>query len=131
MKILLLGLMYSEWTRHFVEDCLLKNGYEVWMIYRKDRQGAYKNYVKNYKEKGVHFIKLPKAVNNIPVKQENFLKKLYLHFLLLNTVRKSGNYDLINLQYVGYINLIYAAILKFLTRGKLVLSYWGSDLFRM
>lgn len=131
MKILLLGCIYSTWTQHFVEDFLLKNNHEVWIL-NKSTGKEHKQYIDFYKKKNVHFIDCPKIVIDMYDGKiaGNCMKNLYACFLQIMTIVKSGHYDLIHLHYVDFPDLIYGVILKYIMREKLVLSYWGSDLLR-
>lgn len=130
MKVLLWGI-YSPWTLNFVKNFLLKNNCEVWIPNRGDKKWV-KEYVETYKNWGVHLIEFPSIVNETYQKgEENSLRVLYSHFLLLKTVIRSGPFDLINMQFVECADLIDVVILKFVLRTKLILSYWGSDLFRV
>lgn len=131
MKVLLWGI-YSPWTMNFVENFLQKNNYEVWMLNRGNKK-EYKEYKKFYEQRGVHLIDVSEIVSEVYDKRKcgNFLKIWYSHFLLLKAVIKSGSYDLINMQYVEYLDLIDVFVLKYILRSKLILSYWGSDLFRI
>lgn len=128
----LLWSVYSPWTINFVENFLLKNNYEVWIVsrgYEKEQ----KKYIDFYKEKGIHLIEFPPKVYEIHGRKDNssFLEVCYGHFLALKEIIKSGTYDLINMQYVDYADLADVIILKYMMKSKLVLSYWGSDLFRI
>lgn len=132
MKILLLGCIYSTWTQHFVEDFLVKNNYEVWVLNKSDAK-EHKQYIDFFKKKGVHFIDCPKiAIDMYNGKNKgNCMKNLYAYVLQVMAIIKSGHYDLINLHYVDFPDLIYGVILKYVMKAKLVLSYWGSDLLRI
>lgn len=131
MKVLLWAT-YSPWTMNFVEEFLLKNNHEVWILNRSNKK-EYQKYVDFYKEKGVHLIELPEIVSNVYDGKEkgNIFKNWLCHFLLLKSVMKFGPFDLLNMHYIEYIYLIDMIILKYLMKTKLVLSYWGSDLFRV
>ena len=129
MKVLLWGIE-SPWTINFVMNFLLENGYEVYILNRgKQKETKITN--KIYKQYGTHIIEFPTIVTESYHKNEgNFIKFLYIHFLFLKTIIMSGPFDLINMQYVEYADLIDAVIVKFILRTKLILSYWGSDLLR-
>lgn len=130
MKVLLWGI-YSPWTLNFVKNFLVKNNYEVWMLNRGDKKEI-KKYIESYKQYGVHLIEFPSiVVKEYDKREENIFRSLYIHFLLLKTILKSGPFDLINMQYVEPFDLNDVIILKFLLKTKLILSYWGSDLFRV
>lgn len=76
-------------------------------------------------------IEFPSIVADLYDKRDNnTFTSLYIRFLLLKTIVKSGPFDLINMQYVDYSDLMDAVILKIILNSKLVLSYWGSDLLR-
>lgn len=132
MKILILGLICSQWTVHFVEACLLDKGYEVWMVRRKNNREDDK-YIKVYQQLGIHFIDCIKTDIDIKNgrKNKNYLKELRGHLEQIMTIKKAGPFDLINLHYIDFDDMIYAPILKKLMRSKLIFSYWGSDLFRV
>lgn len=131
MKVLLWGI-YSPWTMNLLENFLLKQGYEVWVPVRGNREEDQK-YLDFYQEKGVHMIRFPQTVSDVYEGKEkgNRLKVWYSHFLKVREVLKAGPFDLINMQYAEYADLIDIVLLKYLTRTRLVLSYWGSDLFRL
>ena len=131
MKVLLWGI-YSPWTMNLLENFLLKQGYEVWAPVRGNRKEDQK-YLDFYREKGVHMISFPQAVSDVFEGREkgNFLKVWYSHFLKIREVVKEGPFDLINMQYAEYTDLFDVVALKYLTGAGLVLSYWGSDLFRL
>ena len=129
MKVLLWGID-SPWTINFIKNFLLKNNYEVWVLDRGEKKKS-KKLSEFYKEYGIHSIEFPSIITEADdKKEENFIKFLYIHFLLIKTIIMSGSFDLINMQYVEYADLIDAVIVKFISRTKLVLSYWGSDLLR-
>ncbi len=129
MKVLLWGID-SPWTLNFVKNFLLKSKYEVWILNRRDKKESEK-YNKVYKEYGVHLIEFPSAVTDaFDKKYDNFFSSFHIRFLLLKTIMKSGPFDVINMQYVDYSDLMDVVILKFLLHSKLILSYWGSDLLR-
>ena len=130
MKVLLWS-PYSPWILNFLVYFLLKNNYEVWILNRGNKKEI-KKYIEIYKNYGVHFIEFPSVVSkDYDKREENIFRSLYIHFLLIKTVLKSGSFDLINMQYVEPLDLVDVAVLKFLLKTKLILSYWGSDLFRM
>nr|WP_302141924.1 hypothetical protein [uncultured Schaedlerella sp.] len=130
MKILLWGI-YSPWTMNFVEHFLIKSDYEIW-TFNRGNQDEYKKYINFYKEKGVHLIEFPKLVSDVfdGKGRENYFKVLYSRLLKIKTILKEGPFDLISMQFVDYMDIADAVILKYLMKTKLVLSYWGSDLFR-
>lgn len=130
-KVLLWGV-YSPWTMNFVEYFLLENDYEVWVLHRGNKK-EYDKFIDFYREKGIHLIEVPKVVSEVHDQRENksFFKICYSHFLLLKAVIKSGPFDLINMQYVEYLDLADVVILKYMMKKKLILSYWGSDLLRI
>lgn len=129
MKILILGLTSSIWTIHFVEECLLKNNYEVWIL-KKSNQIEDKKYTALYRKKGIHFIDCTKEVADIK-SGKDYIKVLFGYYSLIRKVVKAGDFDMINLHYVVSPDLIYAVMLKYVLKTKLVLSYWGSDLLRI
>ncbi len=131
MRILILGLIYSQWTVHFVETCLLNKKHEVWMVKRKNNKQDNK-YVELYQQMGIHFIDCTEADMEVRDGRRNkdYIKVIKGHISQIRTIRKFGPFDIINLHYIGYDDIVYAPILKILTKSKLVFSYWGSDLFR-
>ncbi len=116
---------------NFIENFLLKKNYNIWVLNRGNRK-EHDKYIEFYKEKGIHLIEVPELVSEVYGRRENdnLLKILYSHFLLLKAVIQSGPYDLINMQFVDPWDLIDVILLKYLMKRKLILSYWGSDLFR-
>lgn len=127
MKVLLWGI-YSPWTLNFVKNFLLKNDYEVWALNRGDKKET-QEYLEVYKKYGIHLIEFSATVKK--AYNKNSFVPFYIHYLTLKTIIKSGPFDLINMQYVECSDLIDVVILKFILRAKLILSYWGSDLFRI
>lgn len=129
MKILLLGLNCSMWTLHFVEECLFKNNCEIWMLKKNDAIEE-KKYISFFRKKGVHFIDCTKEIADINNKKNN-LKVIYGYHSFVKKIVTIGNFDLINLHYVDFPDLVYAVVLKYFLKTRLVLSYWGSDLLRV
>lgn len=131
MKILLWGVC-SPWTINFVENFLLKNDCEVWILFRGNKR-EYKDYIEFYKEKRVHLIELPSLVSEIRdgKGRGDFFKTIYARYLQLKVIVNAGPFDLINMQFIYYPDLFDVIILKYLMRTKLILSYWGSDLLRV
>lgn len=129
MKILLWGCTYSMWTIHFIKMFLLENNYEVWLL----KNSSKKEYLDFFEEMGVHLIECPKLVIDWydGSKRASTLKTLYIHFLQIKAAVKSGHFDLINLHYVDYTDIIDVVILKCIMQARLILSYWGSDLLRV
>ena len=131
MKILLWGV-YSPWTINFVENFLLKNDCEVWILFRGNKR-EYKDYIEFYKEKRVHLFEFPSLVSEISdgKGRGDFFKTIYARYLQLKVIVNAGPFDLINMQFIYYPDLLDVIILKYLMRTKLILSYWGSDLLRV
>lgn len=131
IKVLLWGI-YSPWIMNFIENFLLKNNCEIWIPNRGDKK-EYKTYIDFYKAKGIHLIEFSKEVCENYKRRENvsFLEKCYYHLKVWKEVLKYGPYDLIHMQYVDYLDLSDVIILKNIMGGKLILSFWGSDLLRV
>lgn len=130
LKILLWGI-YSPWTMNFVENFLLKDYYEIWILNRGNKK-EYKKYIDFYKEKGIHLIEVSPSVSEVfdGKASGNYFKIWYSHILTIKAVMKEGPFDLINMHYVNYSDLVDVILLKYLMRTNLILSYWGSDLLR-
>lgn len=130
MKILLWGI-YSPWTMNFIENFLLKNDYEIWMLNR-GRKKEYKKYIDFYRKNGIHLIEIPPIVSEVFDNKDkwNSYESWYSHFLMLKEVVKAGPFNLINMQYVECSDLLDVILLKYIMRTSLVLSYWGSELLR-
>lgn len=131
MKVLLWGV-YSPWTINFVENFLLKNNHEIWILNR-GKLIEYKKYMDFYKKNNIHLIEFSEMVSRVYDKkgEKNYFEMWYSRFLQLKEVVKSGPYDLINMQYIEPSDLIDVVILKYIMRTRLILSYWGSDLLRI
>ncbi len=132
MRVLLLGLINSQWTANFVEECLLKNNYEVWML-KCDNNFESRKWISFYKKAGIQFINCIKETANINSgrRKKNYLKVSYGRFMQIRTILRAGHFDIINLHYVNSLDMLYvASLLKHIMKSKLVFSYWGSDLLR-
>lgn len=112
MKVLLISDPDSAWTRNFVNNFLLKKDCEIWML-MQDSESSYSY----YQRKGIQVLNF-KGGRSCIVKNLVKLIKCYIKF------------DVINLHYVVFKRLVIALLLKIVTGGRLVLSYWGSDLLR-
>lgn len=113
----------------FIRDFLLKYNYEVYIL----ETSITEQHRKFFENNKINIIKCPSQVvewykNG---KKGNVFKTLYIYFLQIKTVLSSGKYDIINLHYVDEFNVLLCVLLKRLQKSKLILSYWGSDLFRM
>lgn len=128
MKVLLWGI-YSPWTLNFVTNFLLTNNYEVWILNKGDKQES-KKYIEIYNKTGIHLIKFPDIVTETCNRRDG-ISSLYTRYLMLKTLIKVGPFDIINMQYVNYSDLIDVIILKIILKARLILSYWGSDLLRI
>ncbi len=129
MKVLLWSVC-SPWTMNFVENFLVKHNYEVWILSIGNNRDC-KEYADFYKRKGLHLIELPPLALKMYEGKIGFFKAIYGRFLKLKAVIKAGPFDIINMQFVYYADLPDAIFLKYFMRAKLILSYWGSDLFRV
>ena len=129
MRVLLLGCISSTWTMSFVQEFLLKYKYEVWVLNTSIKQ----EYRQFFEKEGIHIIECPPKVMDWYErgKKGGPLKTLYIYLLQFNSVIKEGHYDIINLHFVEWFELISAVLLKIIKKSKLVLSYWGSDLLRI
>lgn len=130
IKVLLLGTISSQWIINYIDNFLLKNNCEIWMLNKYDSKEE-KEYIGVLEEKGVHFINgaLPLLEKLYRIRGLGRLRKLYFsHHLRL--ILKSGPYDLINVHFVTFPEIVYAVHARRLNKGKMVLSYWGSDIFR-
>lgn len=132
MRVLVLGLINSQWTFQFTEKFLRKNSHEVWMVKRGNDYESRK-WISLYKKIGVHFIdctKMAAAIKEAKA-QRNFILEIYAHLAQLKAIISKGRFDVINMHYVEFQDVKYASILKYLLRSKLIFSYWGSDLLRV
>lgn len=115
---------------NFVENFPLKHNCEVWIV-SIDNGRDCKEYTEFYQKKGVHLVDLPQSVSENCGRKDDYIKTIYARYLRLKTIINTGPYDLINMQFVYYADLLDVIILKYLMRSKLILSYWGSDLLRV
>lgn len=131
IKVLLWGIN-SPWTMNFIENFMLKNNCEIWIPNRENKKEC-KIYIDFYKAKGIHLIEFPRIIYDVYERKEmaNFFEIWYCRFLIWKEIISQGPYDLIHMQYVNYLDLADVVILKYIMRGKLILSYWGSDLLRV
>lgn len=131
-KVLILGNTDSVWTKSLVDNFLMKENYEVWMI-RMNKTNENEYFRELYEKKGIHFIN---CTQNHDYNYDRKIKKNYLlilYNLILETKKNSKikKFDIINLHFVDFKNLFVAFILKIITGSKLIISYWGSDLLRI
>ena len=128
MKILLYGCTYSTWITYFIDNFLKKEDYDVWILKTSNKE----EYIQRFKEQGVHLIECPSKIMDWHdgKLKGNFFVILYIHYLQVKTIVKSGKYDLINLHYVDIVDIVDVFLLKCLTKAKLLVSYWGDDLLR-
>lgn len=131
MKILIWSIC-SPWTINFVENFLVKNNYEVWILNTSNKKES-KEYIDFFESGRLHLIELPPLISEINEgkAQGDLFKNFYERFLRLKTIIKSGPFDVINMQFVRFTDLADVILLKYLMKSKLILSYWGSDLFRV
>ncbi len=122
MKVLLFASIASQWTVNYIDNFLLKNNCEIWMLNRYNLEEERKN-IDLLEKKGVHFI----DGSWLPFSKSRWLRKLCF-FHHLNLIIKSGHYDIINLHSVNFPYIIYAVKSKKRKKEKLILSYWGSDI---
>jgi len=132
MKILLWSIC-SPWTINFVENFLVKNNYEVWILLNTSNKKESKEYIDFFESGRLHLVELPPLISEINEgkAQGDLFKNFYGRFLRLKTIIKSGPFDVINMQFVRFTDLADVILLKYLMKSKLILSYWGSDLFRV
>jgi glycosyltransferase involved in cell wall biosynthesis len=117
------------WTVHFIEEFLLKYNYEVWML-KTSNDSVYSSF---FEKDNIHLIECPSVVTDWydGENNKNFINTRYIHMLQLKAAIRAGKFDIINLHYVDYNDVIDVAILKNITKSRVIISYWGSDLLRM
>ena len=132
MRVLVLGLINSQWTFQFTKTFLQNNNHEVWMV-KRGNDNESRKWISQYRQIGVNFIDCTKIVATMKeVKvQRNFWLEMYAHLAQLKEIVGKGRFDIIHVHYMDLQDVKYAPILKYLTGSKLVYSYWGSDLFRV
>ncbi len=132
MKVLVLGVINSQWTFQFTKTFLRKNNYEIWMV-KKGCDRESRKWASLYTKIGVHFIDCTSQAAYIAEAkcEKSFLKGLCAHIAYIRAIVRAGDFNVINMQYVNYDDVIHAAILKYIIKAKLVYSYWGSDLLRL
>ena len=115
-----------------MENFLVKNNYEVWILNTSNKKES-KEYIDFFESGRLHLIELPPLISEINEgkAQGDLFKNFYERFLRLKTIIKSGPFDVINMQFVRFTDLADVILLKYLMKSKLILSYWGSDLFRV
>ena len=125
-----IGTISSPWTSSFIDRVLRDN--DEFDIYILDTQIS-DYYIDKYTELGVHFIHTSKEVREwyLNNKRGGIIKSLWIHCVRLFMLIKSKDFDIINFHFVDSINLMALTILKRIFGAKLILSYWGSDLFRV
>lgn len=131
MRVLLWSIC-SPWTINFVENFLVKNNYEVWILNTSNKKES-KEYIDFFESGRLHLVELPPLISEINEgkAQGDLFKNFHERFLRLKTIIKSGPFDVINMQFVRFTDLADVILLKYLMKSKLILSYWGSDLFRV
>lgn len=112
----------------FIREFLLKNCYEVYVL----EISVTEQHSRFFTDNKVHVISCPKKILEWyrGGKPGSCFKTIYMYYGLMRTIVASGKYDLINLHYVEWFEVILCLLLKKIQKSKLILSYWGSDLFR-
>lgn len=84
-----------------------------------------------YADMGVRLIKFPESLVQIRKKQQKTMwERINSVYQCIRFVRRLGKYDIINVQFVSPVHLLYFWGTKG-TKNKMILSYWGSDLMRI
>lgn len=127
IKVLLLGTISSQWIINYIDNFLLKNNCEIWMLNKYDLEKEKKN-IELLEKKGVHIINGALPFLNRLGRIRGLGRIYFYHHLRL--ILKSGPYDIINLHYVQFSGIAYAVRARRSNKGKMILSYWGSDILR-
>lgn len=125
MRVLLFADANSYWTLSFVNNVLIRDDVELIVfsenllqmppLFYQQKEIQILSYSQEEKE-------IMRSLNKI---KQNKIRKKYIKF-----IRKYGFFDVINVQFVKYSN-VWMALQLAGENTKIVLSYWGSDLFRM
>ena len=125
-RILLFTDVGSFWSKRYVENLLLPNGWEVVIFPIWDQQGRFDEY---YRENGVtvyHDTHTLPIIRRIP--RLRMWVRVNANARLL---RKLGPFDVIHNHYLSQRDLaLGSAIRRTWPNAKWVCSFWGSDLMR-
>lgn len=127
-NILIWGSISSQWTLNFINNFLLEDDYEIW-IPESRVTDTYRMLVSL---EHVHIIEedpyVAEWLRN--GSKGTILKKIRMYLLQARNAAKYEKYDIVNLHYVEFVNLVQAYSIMRIQKNRLVLSYWGSDLLR-
>lgn len=117
MRILLIGPTDSIWMKSYIENVLLNNDHDIYVIGKLETR--FRNF---YLENNIHIIRTDRFGSGI-------IRKISSYFFPIISVMKEMKFDVLHVQYANHYSLIIASILSGFVQ-KTIVSYWGSDLFR-
>ena len=105
---------------NFVNNFLVKNGYEVWILNTSNKKES-KEYIDFYESGKIHLVELPSLTFEINEgkAQGDLFKNFYGRFLRLKTIIKSGPFDVINMQFVRFTDLADVILLR------VIMQFWS------
>lgn len=112
-------------AQNFIKICLSDKELQVEVFSENLEQDDLMFYEKNHVTV-YQFTENEKKV----LKSRNYIKRAFIRYKYMKFLRSKGEYDIINVQYVTYGPSWLASKLKS-RNTRFILSYWGSDLFRM
>lgn len=119
MKILLIGPTDSIWMKAYIENVLLNHDFEIMIIGKQNNR-----FINFYLDNNIQIIDSDKCKSKI-----GLIKKISRYIYPLITLLKDKQIDILHVEYANHYALTMASILSKRVK-KIIVSYWGSDLFR-
>lgn len=128
-KLLIVGDSNSIWIYNFIVYILAgKEKRKIDLLCTDDKAGKWDD---KYRRMNIRLIRLPeKLAEDRKKAHKTMLERISSIYQCIKFVNRLGEYDIINMQFVNPVFLLYFLGTKRI-KDKLILSYWGSDLMRM
>lgn len=125
-RILLIADMAGFWTKRYVENLLLPDGWEIVLFPIWDKKGRFDDF---YREHGVTVYR---DTHRLPLIRHIPRARLWARVLAnARSLRRLGPFDVIHNHYLSQRDLALGqAVRRHFPEAKWVCSFWGSDLLR-
>lgn len=128
-RILIVGNANSIWILNFIMYILKDDEKRKIELLCVDEESHAWN--DKYADMGVRLIKFPETLIKVRKKpQKTMWERINSLYQCIKFVQRLGEYDIINVQFVSPVHLLYFLGTKG-TKNNMILSYWGSDLMRI